>query len=589
MIWFLGEQRALHVERERRAIAELAESVPWLRIVGWRLDRVGVQLCVDADIVRSEAVSFPVTLRYPDLFPHTPPSVLPRGDVKERWSEHQYLVGDRPDELCLEYGPDNWTSDLSGADLLRSAHRLLVGQGGEGGGPAPPVPSRHGTTLGQELRSAWLRFVATPAFAAFARGLPSAALVPATLRSVWQEPSFVAMVGTARPAESPAWTDSTVPNDLGAGREGVIVRLQDEEGGIIKATSFAELCGLLLGAGIDLGAWVGAQETVPEFIVLAAADRVAVRWRPDTSKDELLRFETIMAPDDGGARVSPACRDLASKKVAVVGCGSAGSKIGVSLARSGVGHFVLVDDDVLLPGNLVRNELDWRDVGGHKAEGLWNRIKLVNPAATASVRKRRLSAQEASASAAVVLSAVAGCDVIVDATADPTVFNLLSSVVVQEGKALVWLEIFGGGYGGLVARHRPGIDADPQSMRAGVRGWCARQGESWPAGARDYEADGGYGAPLVAEDADVAVIAAHAARMALDQLWGGQSRFPHSIYLVGLSEGWVFKEPFETRPIDVDMAEKPVDRAADPAEVLAGLEFVERLVRRLLDETAGSR
>ncbi len=83
MIWFLQDGSA-RVEQERRAIAELAESVSWLRIVGWRLDVV--QLCVDAEIVASEAVSFAVTLRYPDFFPHTPPSVSPCGDVDERWS-----------------------------------------------------------------------------------------------------------------------------------------------------------------------------------------------------------------------------------------------------------------------------------------------------------------------------------------------------------------------------------------------------------------------------------------------------------------------------------------------------------------------
>ncbi|MEE9250579.1 MAG: ThiF family adenylyltransferase [Alphaproteobacteria bacterium] len=587
MIWFLQDGSA-RVEQERRAIAELAESVSWLQIVGWRFD--GVQLCVDADIVASEAVSFAVTLRYPDFFPHTPPSVSPRDDMDERWSEHQYVRRNGgASELCLEYGPDNWTTDLTGADLLVSAHRLLVGEEAEGGSPRPPVPSRHETTLGQDLRSAWLRFIVTPAFSAFAGGLPPGVLVPATMRSVWQRRSFMAVVGTARPAEAPEWTDPNVPDDLSLGRAGVILRLPEGDGGI-DATSFTELCGILRDAGIDLASWVEAQEAFPEFMVLAAGDRLAVRWRLDASKDELLRFETVAAPSDGGARVSPAYGELAGKKVALVGCGSAGSKIGVSLARSGVGHFVLVDDDVLLPGNLVRNEMDWRDVGGHKADVLADRLKLVNPAATADVRRLRLSAQEASGSAAAALSAVSDCDLIVDATVDPTVFNLLSSVVVLERKPLVWLEVFGGGYGGLMARHRPGIDPDPQSMRACVLDWCAKQGKSWPKGARDYETDGEGDAPLVADDADVGVIAAHAARLALDQLCGEQpSRFPHAIYLVGLSRGWIFEEPFDTVPIDVETGEKAAGRGPDPDEMKAGLEFVGGLVRRLLDEPAGSQ
>jgi len=73
-------------------------------------------------------------------------------------------------------------------------------------------------------------------------------------------------------------------------------------------------------------------------------------------------YRRVPAPDDGDRR--PAARAaLSSKRVAVVGCGSAGSKIAASLARSGVRAFTLVDEDVFFPGNLVRNELDWRAVG----------------------------------------------------------------------------------------------------------------------------------------------------------------------------------------------------------------------------------
>lgn len=588
MIWFLDEGSS-RLEQERHAIAELAEAVPWLQIVGWRLDPVGVRICLDADIFQSETVFFPVTLRYPEFFPNTPPSVLPRGELDRRWSEHQYVTADgRPGELCLEYGPDNWTSDLRGADLLASAHRLLIAEGGEGGGPVAPVLSRHETTLGQNLRSSLFRFVVTPTFAQFSRGLGSGALVPATVQSLSLQRTFTVVVRTGRPAGGPAWSDPTVPDNLGAAQEGVILRLdQDAGGGVFEAASFTALCAALGRAGIDLGAWVGAQESFPNFIVLAVGERLAARWRSGAAQNALLRFETIMAPNDAAARLSVCNGSLAGKKVALVGCGSAGSKISVSLARSGVGHFLLIDDDILLPGNLVRNDLDWREVGGHKANALFERIQLVNPAVTADVRRIRLSAHESSGTAAAALSAISDCDVIVDATADVTVFNLLSSVVASEAKPIVWLEIFGGGYGGLVARHRPGIDPDPQSMRAGVLDWCAQQDVTWPKPTGGYGADGGDGAPMVADDADVSVIAAHATRMVLDQLGGGEAtQFPHSVYLVGLSEGWVFREPFETRPIDVAVNATSAGSSADPIETAAGLEFVNSLVRRLRDESA---
>ena len=587
MIWFVGDGSA-RLEHERRTIAELADSVTWLRIVGWRLDVAGVWICLDADIVQSEEVCFPVTVRFPDFFPHSPPSVLPRGNLERCWSEHQYVTADgRPGELCLEYGPDNWTIDLTAADLLASAHRLLVGEDSEGDGPRPPIPSRHETTLGQELRSDGFRFVVTQGLAQFVQQLPSGVMVPATLQSSSQRTSFTVAVKTAAPDHGPTWTDPAVPDKLSAGQPGVIVRVGKEKDGIVTSASFSELCKALGRAGIDLYAWVEAREELSNFIVLAVDDHLAVRWRSSVSEDQLIAFKTIMAPDDGSKRISPRYRSLAKKTVALVGCGSAGSKIAVSLARSGVGHFVLVDDDVLLPGNLIRNDLDWHGIGGHKADALWERIKLVNPAATVEVRRIRLSAQASSGAAAAALARICASDLIVDATADPAVFNLLSSLVTSAAKPLVWLEVFGGGYGGLVARHRPGIDPNPQSMRAGILDYCARQGESWPKSVGYYGAAGDDGAPLIADDADVGVIAGNAARMVLDQLCGEEPRrFPHAAYLIGLSEGWCFMEPFDTRPIDVKPGEMSADRSADPAEKQAGLEFVKFLVSQLRDESA---
>jgi hypothetical protein len=252
--------------------------------------------------------------------------------------------------------------------------------------------------------------------------------MPLTVRWIWQARNCMAVVAAARPVSGPEWTDSHVPADLGIGREGVVVRLP-ATATAPPAKSFAALCEALAGVGIDLRTWTAAQEALPEFFVLVCEDRLDLWWRCESQTDEIIHFETLIGLGDGSARVSSSYRVLAGKQVAVVGCGSAGSKIAASLARSGVGRFILVDDDVLLPENLVRNELDWRDVGSHKADALSARLKLVNPAVVIEERRVRLSAQEASGSAASVLGVIASCDLIVDATANPSVFNLLASVV----------------------------------------------------------------------------------------------------------------------------------------------------------------
>jgi molybdopterin/thiamine biosynthesis adenylyltransferase len=70
---------------------------------------------------------------------------------------------------------------------------------------------------------------------------------------------------------------------------------------------------------------------------------------------------------------------LAGKRVGVVGLGSGGGFVALSLAMSGVGHFVLVDDDTLETANVVRHVADLREVGKPKAVAVAELIRQRNP------------------------------------------------------------------------------------------------------------------------------------------------------------------------------------------------------------------
>ena len=188
-------------------------------------------------------------------------------------------------------------------------------------------------------------------------------------------------------------------------------------------------------------------------------------------------------------------------------------------------------------------------MGAHKAEGLAARIGMINRAISVTVKRFRMGGQEAAGSASSLLSEIAGCDLIVDATANPRAFNLLSSAATQAQKPMVWCEVFAGGIGGFIARYRPGADHPPQTMRAILRSWFRDQGVPWDGAAGvDYGDDDPSGTPLVADDGDVSVVAAHATRMAIDILVGGGA-FPHSMYVLALKKGWIFREPFEAYPV----------------------------------------
>ena len=122
---------------------------------------------------------------------------------------------------------------------------------------------------------------------------------------------------------------------------------------------------------------------------------------------------------------------------------------------------------------------------------------------------------------------------------------------------MIWAQVFAGGIGGLVARARPEIDPVPIAARDQIEIWCADQGIDWirPDDPGHYDGRGADGQPMIADDAEVSIIASHLTRFATDILaQPDASIFPVSAYLVGFSSEWLFEQPFDTRPIDLQPA-----------------------------------
>ena len=79
---------------------------------------------------------------------------------------------------------------------------------------------------------------------------------------------------------------------------------------------------------------------------------------------------------------------LAEAKVAVFGIGGVGGYVVEALARSGVGSFVLVDDDKVCLTNLNRQIIATRStVGKYKTDVMRDRILDINPQAQVAVRQ----------------------------------------------------------------------------------------------------------------------------------------------------------------------------------------------------------
>lgn len=72
-------------------------------------------------------------------------------------------------------------------------------------------------------------------------------------------------------------------------------------------------------------------------------------------------------------------RILQDKAVSIIGCGSLGSTMAVSLARAGIGKFSLFDTDRLSPVNIARHQAGLKDLGRSKANVMRDIIHGINP------------------------------------------------------------------------------------------------------------------------------------------------------------------------------------------------------------------
>lgn len=539
MIWW-AEQPG-RAQSERSAVSDLADQNPWLMAVTWRL-AANLQIAADFDLQVGERI-IPLTLTYPEFFPDVTPSVAPRDGV--RLSGHQYGAAG---ELCLQYRPDNWTPEITGAMMIESAYRLLSSEQETG----EPAMSEHRTLPAQRARHSVFRFLCPRNVWTGLLMVEEGHVVDAEVQEHYFAGVYAAQLSRIGPADAPIWVE---PNRRGYGARplaGRVVRLP--EGASVQCRTLDDLIALLEHHGFEslVTELLQASGSIG-VIIFDGASILAPMVFGDAGSRDLINYDQIFAELDG-VRLDPEYVRLKAAKVAVVGCGSVGSKVAVHLARSGVGQFVLVDGDVLASGNLVRNELDWRAVGMHKSQALAARLQEVSTGCEVLSRTTVLGGQESGGATSATMGYIADCDLIIDATADPAVFNLCASIARRAKKPMCWAQVFGGGAGGIVVRLRPGIDPTPLAARQRIEAWYTEQGVAWPedGASQPYSEVGGSGEPLIADDADVSVVAAHLSRFVIDLLARPDTTiFPYSAYLIGMAERWLFTAPFDVRPVDL--------------------------------------
>ncbi len=538
MIWW-AEQPS-RAQLERAAVSDLADQNPWLTGVAWHV--AGLHLVADFELQVGERI-VPLKLTYPEFYPDVAPSIVPRDRV--RLSGHQYGA---TGELCLQYRPDNWMPEITGAMMIESAYRLLSSEQETG----ESAPSVHQILPAQQVRNAAFRFLYSRHVLDGLLKVEVEHVLDAQIQQHYFSDVFAAQLVRIGPEDASIWVE---PNRRGYGANllaAKVVRLP--EGALTECRTLNDLITLLERHSIEaLCAELLQASGFMGVIIFDGVNILVSMVYGDVGSRKLLNYDLILAELDS-VRLNPEHDRLKAAKIAVIGCGSVGSKVAVHLARTGVRQFVLVDGDLLASGNLVRNELDWRAVGMHKSQALRSRLQEVRADCEVISRTTVLGGQESGGATSATMGYIAGCDLIIEATADPLVFNLCASIARRAKKPMCWAQVFGGGIGGIVVRLRPGIDPPPLVARQRIETWYAEQGVAWPENEvlQPYSEVDEAGMPLIADDADVSVVAAHLSRFAIDLLARPDSTvFPFSAYLIGMAERWLFTAPFDTRPIDL--------------------------------------
>lgn len=561
-------EQPVRMREEARGLDELAGNSTWLTRLEWGFTESN-DIRVNFDITMDEKVHEAV-LVYPALYPHTPAYVRPR-KADEDWSIHQYIG---TGTLCLEWGPDNWHTGVTGVDLVVSTHKLLAY---EKFGPTFGVatPTRHVLRLGQTVRSENQRFLVTQELQTALKAASKTAPLPLSVGTLYTLPSFVAVATQLGNDTTPTFLG--IPNTIA---DPSVISSWIRKGWVVWCEDLATLPKpikdqVILREFLKFqGRWPWPDDELKTGFVLLVDPNLKLRpiaIAADANGTTAWDYFPVDCTDKGEVRQPERNATLAKKKVAIVGLGSVGSKVAISLARSGLTHFLLIDDDILKPSNLSRHQLDWLSVGSDKIVAVKGAIQLVQPQADVSSRNFRLSGQESASFNTTVLEQIAVCDLVIDTTANPKVFSSISAICARRKVPLVWGEVFAGGIGALMARSRPGFDAPPLDIRNAIYSYLSRMPDApfQHALAYDEEAEEQV---FIAGDAEVSSLAASLTQFTIDALVGAEEpRFPHSAYLMGYQKAWIFEAPFDTYPVPCPRAVESPEVPDDSKEFLSAL------------------
>lgn len=132
---------------------------------------------------------------------------------------------------------------------------------------------------------------------------------------------------------------------------------------------------------------------------------------------------------------------LKTQTVGIIGVGSGGSFVAVSLAMSGVGRFILIDSDTVEEANVVRHAADLRDVGRPKVDAVADLIRQRNPSAEVKAVVGRIEDH---------LSLLKEMDIVVSGVDNERPKYAINEACIAHGRTAIYAGVYERGEGGDV-------------------------------------------------------------------------------------------------------------------------------------------
>lgn len=225
---------------------------------------------------------------------------------------------------------------------------------------------------------------------------------------------------------------------------------------------------------------------------------------------------------------APELRTLEHRQVAVFGLGCIGAPSVIAFAQAGCGHLKILDSDYVDASTILRWPVGLRAAGYRKAAIIEQVITADYPHTRIEAFHRDVGsvangANALSSDLEVLEGMLKGSDVVYDATANLGVQHLLSDAAWRANIPYIGVSGTQGGWGGLVARVRPGETGCWMCLKLHQMDWEATGGKTGipipPGDEAGTVQPQGCGTPtFMAAGFDMTVIAMTAVRGAVEML-----------------------------------------------------------------------